>query len=342
MRYIKLYKYIIIAVCLLLPTAIFAQQVAIKASIDSTTIMIGQQTMIRLEVAGNKDQQLKLPVFSDTIITGIEIVETFPPDTADIGNNRIQIKQNYLITSFDSALYLLPPFEIVSGGDTTYSTTLGLKVMTLQVDTESKQFYDIKNVIDPKFVFADYLWIVLGILGMIALGVTGWYFYKRWKEKKSLIPFKKTGPPLPAHIKAINELNQIKAQKLWQMGRIKEYHSLITDTLRIYIEGRFNTPAMEMTSNEILGKIRHLSDVDSVYENLKQILLLSDFVKFAKFQPLPDENELSLMNAYLFVNQTKEEEKTILPDKNVENRANDDNIVVFNSNEENDKIEKNS
>ena len=34
-------------------------------------------------------------------------------------------------------------------------------------------------------------------------------------------------------------------------------------------------------------------------------MILSDFVKFAKLHPLPDENELSMMNAYLFVNQTK-------------------------------------
>ncbi len=62
---------------------------------------------------------------------------------------------------------------------------------------------------------------------------------------------------------------------------------------------------MEMTSGEILEIIRKNTEADSVYINLKQILEVSDFVKFAKMNPLPDENELSLMNAYLFVNQTK-------------------------------------
>ena len=63
-----------------------------------------------------------------------------------------------------------------------------------------------------------------------------------------------------------------------------------------------------MTSGEILDTIRKQHEADSVYENLKQILTLSDFVKFAKMNPLPDENDLSMMNAYLFVNQTKVEE----------------------------------
>ena len=131
------------------------------------------------------------------------------------------------------------------------------------------------------------------------------YLIKRIRSKKSLIPFKKEEPKLPPHEQAIKELDEIKQQKLWQQGRNKEYYTLITDTLRKYIEERFGIHAMEMTSGEILACIRMENEADSVYQNLKQILHVSDFVKFAKMHPLPDENELSLMNAYLFVNQTK-------------------------------------
>lgn len=123
-----------------------------------------------------------------------------------------------------------------------------------------------------------------------------------------MIPFKKEEPKLPPHEQAIKELDEIKQQKLWQQGRSKEYYTLITDTLRKYIEERFGINAMEMTSGEILELIRKNSEAQSVYDNLRQILQLADFVKFAKMNPLPDENDLSMMNAYLFVNQTKVEE----------------------------------
>lgn len=291
-----------------------AQQTIVKATIDSTAMLIGEQTLIHLEVVTNKDKDVRLPVFSDTIMNGVEVLEMLKADTTDLGNNRLQINQDYLITSFDSALYLLPPFMVIDGNDTVYSNTLGLKISTFPVDTESQQFYDIKDVITPKFVLSDYLAIILIILGVIILGLVIWYVVRRLKTNKSLVPFKKEEPRLPPHIVAIHELDDIKTQKLWQQGRSKEYHSMITDTLRKYIEERFHTAALEMTSGEILQKIRHLSDADSVYDNLKQILQLADFVKFAKYHPLPDENELSLMNAYLFVNQTKQEEQ-ILPAK---------------------------
>lgn len=63
-----------------------------------------------------------------------------------------------------------------------------------------------------------------------------------------------------------------------------------------------------MTTSEILELFYRDKDTMSVYQNLKQILSLSDLVKFAKLVPIENENELSLMNAYLFVNQTKVEE----------------------------------
>jgi hypothetical protein len=288
--------------------SISAQPLVVKATIDSTHILIGQQTKIHLEIAGNKEQAIQIPVISDTLMTGVEVLEISKIDTTDIGNNRVQLKYDYLVTSFDSALYLLPPFKVISGVDTSYSNELALKVSTLPVDTESKQFYDIKDVIKPEFVLKDYLPLIGYILlGLILLAAIIYIIY-RLVNKKSLIPFQKEEPYVPPHVRAILELDTIKRQKLWQQGRIKEYHSEITDTLRKYIEERFEIGAMEMTSGEILDKIRGYSDADISYDNLKQVLLLADFVKFAKYNPFPDENELSLMNAYLFVNNTKKEE----------------------------------
>jgi len=283
-------------------------QTVINATIDSTNILIGQQTKIHLEIAADRNQQLLLPLIPDTLMTGVEVLEISKIDTTDIGNDRMQLKYDYLITAFDSALYLLPPFKVISGIDTVYSPELALKVSTLPVDTESGKFYDIKDVRKPPFVLMDYLPGILLVLTILALIALAGFIIYRVVNKKSLVPFKKEEPYLPPHIRAIRQLDTIKAEKLWQMGKIKEYHSEITDTLRKYIEERFGVRAMEMTSGEILTCIQKFSDADEVYNHLKQILILADFVKFAKYSPLPDENESSMANAYLFVNDTKKEE----------------------------------
>ena len=287
----------------------YGQQPVIVASLDSTQLLIGQQTLLHLEIAADKGSDIQLPLIPDTLVRGVEVLNISQPDTTDIGNNRVKIKYDYLVTSFDSALYLIPPFKLVVAQDTFFSNELALKVSTLPVDTESKNIYDIKDVVKPKFVLADYIHILFFILLACILILLIVYVIFRRKKQKPLLPFKKEEKViLPPHIVAIQVLDAIKSQKLWQNGSEKEYHSQISDVIRQYIEGRFDIYAMEMTSNQILQRMRGVSDADYVYDKLKQILLLADLVKFAKYHPLPEENELSIMNAYLFVNETKKEE----------------------------------
>ena len=177
---------------------------------------------------------------------------------------------------------------MIDGVDTVYSNQVALKVSTIPVNADKpEEFNDIKTVWKPPFVWADYYPIIYGILLALFLICVIAYIVKRIRAKKSLIPFKKEEPKLPPHEQAIKELDEIKQQKLWQQGRSKEYYTLITDTLRKYIEERFGINAMEMTSGEILDLIRKNSEAQSVYDNL---------------------------NAYLFVNQTKEEEMVELVD----------------------------
>ncbi|MDH6358292.1 hypothetical protein [Parabacteroides sp. PF5-9] len=287
----------------------YAQRTLIDVAIDSTAILIGEQTKLHLTITTDKEKQVQILVPIDTLMRGVEVLHTFRPDSSIIENDRLVIKQDILITSFDSALYLLPPFKVIDGIDTIQSGQLALKVSSVPVNAdEPEQFYDIKQVWKPPFVLADYYPIIFGLLLAILLIVLAVYLIKRLQSKKSILPFKKEEPKLPPHEQALKELDEIKQQRLWQQGRNKEYYTLITDTLRKYMVDRFEMNAMEMTSSEILDFIKQESEANSVYENLKQILQLSDFVKFAKMHPLPDENDLSMMNAYLFINQTKVEE----------------------------------
>lgn len=284
----------------------YAQQTLIDVKVDSAAILIGEQTVLHLTVTTDKDKLVQLLIPRDTLMAGVEVLEIPKADSTLIENDRLVIKQDLLVTSFDSSLYLLPPFRVIDGVDTVYSNQVALKVSTIPVNVDKPEdFYDIKEVWKPPFVLADYYPWIFGILLTLFLICVVAYVIKRMRNRQSIIPFKKPEPKLPPHEQAIKELDDIKQQKLWQQGRSKEYYTLITETLRRYIVERFGINAMEMTSGEILNLIHKEADADSVYENLKQIMEVSDFVKFAKLNPLPDENDLSMMNAYLFVNQTK-------------------------------------
>lgn len=294
--------------------AVAQQRPLIDVSIDSAAILIGEQAMLHLTVTADQDRPVQVIIPNDTLMAGVELLNLSKADSTQIENNRLVIKQDLLITSFDSALYLLPPLKVIDGVDTVYSNQVALKVSTLPVNAENpEEYFDIKQVWKPPFVWADYLPILLGILLVLLLAAAAWYGWKRWREQKSLIPFKKEEPKLPPHEQAIKELDAIREQKLWQQGLNKAYYTQITETLRRYIDGRFGINAMEMTSGEILDLIRQNDEAKPLYENLRQILSLADFVKFAKMNPLPDENDLSLANAYRFVEQTKPVEEEAKP-----------------------------
>lgn len=283
-----------------------SQNMSVKTSIDSTSIYIGDQTLLHLDLQQDKGDIIQLPYFADTITNGIQVIKTGKPDTVDMGNNRIQVKLDYLITSFDSGLYYIPPFPVIKGQDTVWSNDLGLKVMTFNVeDTTHGAFFDIKPVYKAPFVFSDYLYILWSLLALAAIILIIIYARKQLKKRKEGQGSEIVVPLLPADVEALQALEQVKNDKLWQNGREKEYYTRITDALRRYLERRFGIFAMEMTTSEIMSELKRFPEAKEVQDQLRSVFETADFVKFAKMRPIADENELNLSRAMIIVNKTK-------------------------------------
>lgn len=318
-----------------------AQKASAHASVQPSEILIGEQALINLQVIAPKDMEILFPVYQDSIVNGLEVLSMGNSDTTIVDNVRT-INVKYLVTSFDSTLYYIPSMPISDGVDTIYSNSFGLKVTapelkdstlaylermkageTDSIDFNELQLNDIKPIQKAPFSWKDLLsllWIPLIIL--VLLAIIGAIIYLIIKKNKKGYFF--TPPPLlPAHVRAMKSLDKIKEEKIWQQERYKEFYTQLTDVLRRYINERFGINSLEMTSREILSIIRTKAEEDSVYNNLKQVLTVADLVKFAKYKPFIDENDLSLMNSYFFVNQTKEDDP--LPDKS---EGDDDNIKI--------------
>lgn len=301
-------RMLLLAVCLLAGFTAEAQQTLIDVKVDTADILIGEQTTLHVTVTTDPNRRIIIPLPGDTLMTGVEVLSVSDADST-VADGRLVIRRDILVTSFDSSLYLLPPFVAIDGADTIESDQVALKVSTVPVDVDNpEQFYDIKDVWQPPFVLADYYPWIFGILTALFIICVIGYLIQRYRRHRSEVPVKPAEPELPPYEVAIRELDSIKDQKLWQQGLNKEYYTQVTDTLRRYISRRYGVNAMEKTSEEILAIIERETDERSVYDTLRQVLRLSDYVKFAKLHPLPDENDESMRNAYLFVNQTKRTE----------------------------------
>ena len=291
-------------------------QVEAIAMMDTNKIRIGEQSKIDLYVkykATQKNLNIQWPVIGDTLRKEVEVVNVSKIDTTIPDKNKpdeIQQHQTITVTSVDSGFWAIPPFAFIVNNDTAKpveTDALLLAVYTLPVDTAEKSIKDIKAPFDEPFDWHEYLpYIYGGLVAVVVIAIIIFILRKVLKKKPVVVEPPK--PKVPAHITALNALEEIKNKKLWQEGKYKEYHTLISDTLRAYIEGRYGVAAMELTSDEIF-KIMNSQVIDTVSkEKLKQVLTLADYVKFAKVIPIEVENDMTLNNAFDFVNGTKRED----------------------------------
>lgn len=286
----------------------FAQlgNVTVDASIDSLQIYIGEQAKITLEVSTDADKRAIFPIFTDTIVPGVEIIDIAKPDTQYLNDKkRLLIKQEYTITSFDSALYYLPPMEVLVDSQAYRSKALALKVYSVPVDTlHTDQYFGPKTVMQPPFVWEDwYGALTRGIL-LIPFVILLVYLFVRFFDNKPIIRKVKLEAKLPAHQVAMVEIERIKNEKIWQKGHSKEYYTELTDAIRTYIKERFGFNALEMTSSEIIDNLLETQDKKAI-SDIKELFQTADLVKFAKHNPLMNENDANLVSAIEFINETK-------------------------------------
>jgi len=291
----------------LLPNfALLGQNVAVKAVLDTNFLMIGEQTQLHfITTYQDKNTQILFPQLNDTIIKEIEVLSKSPIDTsiAD-ANGLFSQSQSILITSFDSGYYVVPPFYFIINGDTVESDPLLLEVQNMEVDT-ANAIFDIKQPLSEPFSIKDWLkdnWVWLAAILAALIGI---FFLVRYLRREKPVVEEKIIPKIPVHEIALGKLRQLNEQQLWQNGKIKAYHSEISEILREYIEERYQVNALEETTSEIMHGLRLHQIPEELKLKLSQTLTLADLVKFAKEQPLTNENENSLTNAIEFVEATK-------------------------------------
>lgn len=295
-------------VLFMLPLVGMSQNVTVDASIDSLQRFIGEQARIKLEISCGAGQKVVMPQYVDTLVTGVEIIEVAKADTQYLNSReRMLISQVYTVTSFDSASYYIPPFEVEVDGKKHMSKSLALMVYPMELDEENPEaFFPPKTIIQMAIEWQDWKGIFWKCLLLIPLIVLCIYLAIRYKDNKPIIRKVKVEPKLPPHQLAMQEIERIKIEKSWQKGDPKVYYTELTDVIRVYIHDRFGYNAMEKTSSEIIEYLKSSDDKEAI-EDLKQLFLTADLVKFAKHLPLMNENDMNLVSAIDFINQTKQE-----------------------------------
>lgn len=284
--------------------------IIVSATLDSSYMAIGDQTDLKLQATYElSDGSVSMPLYGETLVPEIEIVDRTIVDTTRLSNGQVQLTQYLTLTSFKDSLFYIDPIPFVSGTDTIFSEGFSLNIIQpFEVDT-ANAITDIKPIeAAPRWIWGWLRWVLLG-LGIVAL-VSGGYFLIRWIRQHLSHDQEPVNPELlrPAEEVALEKLDKIREEKIWQDGKLKQYHTELTDVIREYIGRRFDIRSTEKTSDETLRAMKPvMKDNADLYTKLSNMLRLADLVKFAKWTTTPDENEQALKTAYDFVHTTTPE-----------------------------------
>lgn len=286
----------------------YAVAPSIKVSLDSAYLLMGKTTPLHVELVNDDSSKGQILIPKDSLCDKVEILKILNADTTSIGSGRKEVKLDIILQSFDSGVYRLNSIKYVENGETISSNQPVLKVFPVLIDS-LETIHDYADVADIDRSFVDYLpdFVVdygLWILALIVVLGLGAYIIYVMQKKKS--PFSAPAvKPVPPYEKAIQELNQLRGEKLCELGREREFYTRLTDILRVYLQGRFGINAMEMTSTQIRHSLQSNETTRLSKRNMEQVLETADFVKFAKVRPLPDDNVKAFNSAMQFVEDTK-------------------------------------
>ena len=301
------------------------QDIKVGASFDTSRIFIGDQVHYTITVERPSDLSVSIKTLRDTLCKNVEIVSGPSVDSLLMQDNKLKIIRKYLITSFDSGFYQVPPvyaeIKDASGIKRYYSDYSPLQVMRVKIappDTTAKIFDIIKPYKAPVTLGEIIPWLIIALIAAaLAWGVI--LLFRRFKKNKSVD--EPVRSPDPAHLIAFRELEKLKQEQVWQKGELKHYYTRLTEILRRYLENRYGVCSLEMTTSETLeALVKTGFRKDESYTLIKTILNGSDLVKFAKYKPDPVENEEHFDNSWKFVENTKVKEEIPENNKSVEKR----------------------
>lgn len=295
----------------LLPVVLCAQYRA-QARLDSTSISVGDQVQLQVEVVLPNGVVLqKIRVDTLGTVSGLERLKTSVP-ISEVSTTTTTYTQAILLTAFDTGYFRLPPIpvEVEAGNERTQVFTNDLALRVRSILTDSTQLQPIKGIIQEPLHIKDF-WP----LGVVLILLVGGYLLYRYLRRPKAMHKQEVIQEVqrPAHEIALEKLGVLQASSYLSQGAYKTYQTELTYILREYLFLRFGYNALEATSEEIEVELRAW-DISSEWKaTLVQVLKRADLVKFAKGSLPLEAHTGALERVREFVSETGDNGVPVTP-----------------------------
>lgn len=231
-----------------------------------------------------------------------------------IKQNKVELK----IIPFNVGISTIPSLTLNLSNLTQIKTPpLPLEIKPLYNPKETDQIRDIAPIIK-------FLWW-LNLLILILFGIIVYLIYKKiLKNKKRNDPQIQLQDTRTPYERAKDKLNKLIAKRLIEQDKIKEYYIELSEIVRVFIEEEFKIPATQLTSNELIRKMKDKFKIEIIIA-LREFLEVSDLVKFAKYIPQIErinkntkdaEALIEMLNNFSVEQKIKEEEERLKKELN--------------------------
>lgn len=163
--------------------------------------------------------------------------------------------------------------------------------------TPMTDIHDIKPVLAFDAHWQWWVWLLIALALAFVAALIWWL-----RRRRSLTGQKDLATPaIPPDVEALQQLDALTARGT---GNPKRFYFSLSAVLRHYVERRFDFPAAEMTTEELLPQVRRLPLEDTLAQDFKRFCLSSDPIKFA--DAIADQTRMSQDIAFArqFVEQT--------------------------------------
>ena len=153
-----------------------------------------------------------------------------------------------------------------------------MKATNLNLSTAAPANGDLRDIKPPLVIPSGWA-LAAWIAGAIVVAALAFFAWRYWRRRRLRVP---PIPVVPAHIRARQKLQQA----LGLLGQPREFCILVSDTIRLYLEERFDFRAPERTTEEFLHELRETNLlVPEQKDSLGEFLKRCDLVKFARYEP---------------------------------------------------------
>lgn len=281
------------------------EPVEARASVEPAVATTGDRIRYRVVVDYDEGYEVEVPE-PGAEIAGFRILELGREEPRHAGG-RVTEERWYELRADLVGSYVLPPVTVSyrprGTGEEVASETVETSALFVEVESvlpSDGSAADIRDLKPLRRAASPLPWGAIGgAAAALLAALAGWWWW--WRRRRAAV-----APPVPAHETAFAALAALRETDFDDPAAVRRFYFGLSETVRGYVEGRFALNATDLTTEEILARLRGVEALEAEQRRrLGGLLADTDLVKFAEHEPRRDEIESAYERALAFVEATR-------------------------------------